>query len=356
MFSVLPLHHTYESTIGFLYPFSVGASVVVCQGLKHLVDDMKETHPTAMLAVPLLIETLYNRINKSIQKSKKAGMVNSMMRMTGVLASMGVDIRRRVFKEILDNLGGRIRIIVSAAAPIDKTIGNWIESLGIMFLQGYGLTETAPITGVTPDYDRRIGSAGKVVLCNEVRVEDPNENGEGEIWIKGDTVMMGYYEDPEATAKCIVDGWFDSGDIGYMDEDNYIYITGRSKNVIVTQNGKNIYPEEIEQMLSHVEEIAECFVYGKEVEGNKELIVTCRAIPNRDAIKELHPDQVAGDVASDEECYKVINAKIREINNDLSNFKNIKRLEIKQGEFIKTSTMKVKRYAELKTDDVFTMK
>ena len=343
LFSVLPLHHTYESTIGFLLPMAIGASIAVCQGLKHIASDMKETVPTAIIAVPLLIEALYKKINQGIEKSGKAQMVKYMITLTNGLKNLGVDIKRKVFKDIYANLGGRLRIVVSAAAPIDAKVGKWLEDIGVIFLQGYGLTETAPIAALTPDYDTRVGSAGKSVVCDEIKIKDPNENGEGEILIRGKTVMLGYYEDAEATAAAIDgDGWFNSGDIGYMDEDGFIYITGRSKNVIVTQNGKNIYPEEIETLLSKVEEIKECMVYGKEVAGEKELIITARVIPDYERIEELH-----GADLSEDEVYKVIWEQIKKVNRKLSNYKTIKKLEIKTDEFEKTSTMKIKRYAEL---------
>lgn len=345
LFSVLPLHHTYESTIGFLLPMAVGASVAVCQGLKHIANDMKETSPTAIIAVPLLIETLYKKIIQGIEKSGKTSVVKSMISLTNGLKNLGIDVKRKVFKDIYENLGGRLRIMVSAAAPIDPKVGKWVQDIGILFLQGYGLTETAPIAALTPDYDPRVGSAGKSVVWDEIKINEPNENGEGEIWIKGKTVMLGYYEDPEATAAVMNDGWFNSGDIGYMDEDGFIYITGRSKNVIVTQNGKNIYPEEIEGLLAHVEEIEECMVYGKEVAGEKELIITARVIPNYDRIEELH-----GEDLSEEEIYKLIWEQIKQVNRKLSNYKTIKKLEIKTDKFEKTSTMKIKRYAELAKD------
>lgn len=345
LFSVLPLHHTYESTIGFLLPMAIGASVAVCQGLKHIAGDMKETSPTAIIAVPLLIEALYKKITQGIEKSGKAQAVKYMITLTNGLKNLGIDVKRKVFKDIYDNLGGRLRIVVSAAAPIDPKVGRWLEDIGVTFLQGYGLTETAPIAALTPDFDTRVGSAGKAVVCDEIKINDPDENGEGEIFIKGKTVMLGYYEDPEATAAVMHDGWFNSGDIGYMDEDGFIYLTGRSKNVIVTQNGKNIYPEEIELLLSKVEEIKECMVYGKEVAGEKELIITARVIPDYEQIEELH-----GAGLSEEDVYKVIWEQIKKVNRKLSNYKTIKKLEIKNDEFEKTSTMKIKRYAELAKD------
>ena len=344
-FSVLPLHHTYESSIGALLPFANGSSVAICGGLRYIVPDMQESKPTAMLAVPLLVESLYKKINQSIEKSGKSGLVNSMLHLTNALKSVGIDIKRKVFKEIYDNLGGNMRIIVSAAAPIDKKIGKWVQDIGIEFLQGYGLTETAPIAALTPECDPRVGSVGLPVNCAQIKIHNPNENEEGEIWIKSQTLMLGYYEDEEATKEVVHDGWFNSGDIGYQDKDGYVYVTGRSKNVIVTQNGKNIYPEEIELLLSKISEIQECMVYGKEVEGEKELIISVKVIPNMEEIERLH-----GKDLSEEEIHKIIWNKIKEVNKGLTSYKAIKNLEIKHDEFAKTTTMKIKRYVELQKD------
>ncbi len=349
LMSILPLHHTYESSIGFLLPFGIGASISVCQGLKHIVSDLQETKPTALLTVPLLVESLYRKINANIKKSKKDGLVNSMIHVTNALKVVGVDIKRKVFNEIYENLGGRLRIIVSAAAPIDAKIGKWVEDIGILFLQGYGLTETAPIAALTPDFETKVGSAGKAVVGAKLRIDHPNENGEGEVLICSKTLMLGYYEDEEATKEAIFEEngerWFHSGDIGYMDNDGFLYITGRSKNVIVTQNGKNIYPEEIELMLSKHTEIKECMVYGKEVEGEKELIITAKVIPNYEVIEEKYRKDL-----SEEEVYKIIWDKVKEVNKELTSYKAIKKLEIKHDDFVKTTTMKIKRYEEIKKD------
>ena len=350
-FSVLPLHHTYESTIGFLLPMAKGCSIAICQGLKHIVPDLKETNPTAMLAVPLLIESLYKKINQTIEKSGKTALVNSMMHVTNALKNVGVDLKKKVFAEIYANLGGKIRIVVSAAAPIDAKVGRWLQDLGIIFLQGYGLTETAPIAALTPQYDPRVGSAGKAVTCAEIKIDNPNENGEGEVLIKSETLMIGYYEDQEATDEVIEineqgERWFHSGDVGYLDKDGFLYITGRIKNVIVTQNGKNIYPEEIELMLGEISEIKECMVYGKEVEGEKELIITVKVIPNNEEIERLH-----GKDLSEEEIYNIIWEKIKEVNHKLTSYKAIKKLEIKKDEFAKTTTMKIKRFVEISKDN-----
>jgi len=343
LFSVLPLHHTYESTVGFLEPISVGASIGVCEGLKYIVPNLKEIKPTAILAVPLLVESLYKKIYGNIVKSKKEGLVNSMITITNALKATHIDIKRKVFGEIYENLGGNLKYIVSAAAPIDSKIGKWLENIGIIFLQGYGLTETAPIAALTPEYDTKVGSVGKPVICADIKIDNPNENGEGEILIKSSTLMLGYYEDEEATKEVMDGEYFKSGDVGYIDNDGFLYITGRSKNVIVTQNGKNIYPEEIENLLKDIDEISECMVYGKEVEGEKELIITALLIPNYAYIEEHY-----GKDLNKDQIFDIVWAKIKEVNKSLSTYKAIKRLEIKEDDFAKTTTMKIKRYEELK--------
>ena len=340
LFSVLPLHHTYESSIGFLVPLGSGASIVVCEGLKHIVPNLKETHPTAMLAVPLLIETLYKKINENIIKSKKDKIVKSMIHITNALKTVGVDVKKKVFNEIYDNLGGNIRIIVSAAAPIDAKIGRWLQDIGINFLQGYGLTETSPIAGLTPEFAPKVGSAGKAVVCAELKIENPNEKGEGEVLIKSETLMLGYYEDEEATKEAVVDGWFHTGDIGYLDSEGFLFITGRSKNVIITGNGKNVYPEEIELLLGYIEEIKECMVYGLEEDGD--VTIAVKVIPNKEKIEEKHGKDI-----TEEKERNIIWEEIKKVNKGLTSYKAIKHLEIKKDEFEKTTTMKIKRYAEL---------
>ena len=329
---------------------ALGASVAVCEGLRYILPNIQESKPTALLAVPLLIETLYKKINEGIKKSHKATLVSSMIATTNLLKKAGLDIKKRVFKDIYDQLGGRLRLIVSAAAPIDKKAGKWLEDIGIIFLQGYGLTETCPISAVTPDFDPRVGAAGKLIWQAQAKVINKNEDGEGEICIKTPTVMLGYYENEEETKKVIdEEGYFHTGDIGYVDDEGFIYITGRSKNVIVTQNGKNIYPEEIELLLDKVPEIKESMVYGKEPEGEmakrkdaKELIITARVIPNTDEIEKLH-----GTGLTDEAIKEIIWNRIKEVNKKLTGYKAIKELEIKEGEFEKTSTMKIKRFKEI---------
>ena len=340
MFSVLPLHHTYESTIGFLTPISRGASIAICQGLKHIVKNLQETNPTIMLAVPVLVESLYRKINLNIKKSKKENLVNSMMHVTNVLKKVNLDIKRKVFSEIHNTLGGNLRLIVSAAAPIDGKIGKWVENIGILFLQGYGLTETSPIAALTPDYNPKVGSVGKAVICAKLKIDNPNENGEGEILIKSKTLMQGYYEDEKLTKEVIKDEWFYSGDIGYLDKEGFLYITGRSKNVIITNNGKNIYPEELELLVNSIPLVKESMVYGIVKDDSLKLAV--RVTLNEEFIEFEYKDR-----PSDEEIYDLIWKNIKEINRTLTAYKAIKKLEIKKEEFVKTTTMKIKRKDEL---------
>lgn len=350
LFSVLPLHHTYESTIGFLYPISQGASVAVCEGLRYIVPNLQEAKPTAILTVPLLVENIYKKINESIKKSHKEKVVSSMIVATNLLKVVGIDVKKKIFKDIYDNLGGNLRIIVSAAAPIDKKVGKWLDDIGMLFIQGYGLTETAPIAAVTPDYKLSVGSAGKTIWQADIKVDNPNGDGEGELLIKSPTLMLGYYEDEEETNKVIdKNGYFHSGDIGYVNDEGYVFITGRSKNVIVTQNGKNIYPEEIETLLLKNQEIKDVIVYGKSPEGEiankkdkQELIITARVVPNYDYINKDKATEL-----NDDEIYDLIWQIVKNTNKKITSYKAIKSLEIKKEDFEKTSTMKVKRYKEL---------
>lgn len=340
LFSVLPLHHTYESTIGYLVPMACGCSIAVCEGLRYLVDNLKETKPTAILAVPLLIEKVYSKINDNIKKSKKESLVNTMIYMTNMLKHVNIDIKRKVFKEIHQSLGGNLRIIVSAAAPIDEKVIKWFEDIGIVMLQGYGLTETAPIAALTPEYDRRPGTVGKSVICAEIKVDNPNENGEGELLIKSDTLMLGYYDDEEKTNEVIKDGWFSSGDVGYIDKDGNIHVTGRSKNVIVTKNGKNIYPEEIELLLNDLKEIKESIVCGRESSKNDDLIITAVIVPDYQYIEKEYSIKKE----EEEKIYVLLDKKVKDVNRKLSSYKVVKKIEIRTEEFEKTTTMKIKRY------------
>lgn len=345
-FSVLPMHHSYESTVGMMIPIYCGVSIAYAGGLKSIANDLKETHPTVMLVVPALIENLMKKVNKGIEKQGKTKTVHFMMRLTNALGKPGRALKKKVFKQILDNLGGRVRIIVSAAAPIDPFIGKEIEDLGIMFVQGYGLTETSPLATLVPETDRRPDSVGIPGECCEVKIENPNEDGIGEVIIKGTNVTQGYFENEEETKKSIVDGWFHSGDLGYIDKTGFLYLTGRCKNLIITGNGKNVYPEELEVLVNKIPYVNESMVYAKQdPKDEKEQIIAVRVTLDNAYLEEKYGK---GNIPSDEELHEIIWQEIKEVNKGLSTFKWIKDLEIKKEDFVKTTTMKIKRYEELK--------
>ncbi len=346
-FSVLPLHHSYESTVGMMIPIYCGLSIGYAGGLKSIANDLKTVQPTVMLGVPALIENLMKKVLSTIEKQGKTRLVNSMIKITNALGKPGFKLKRKVFKSVLDGLGGKIRLIVSAAAPIDPEIGNKIEGFGILFLQGYGLTETSPLATLVPDTERKFGSVGKAGKCCTVKINEPNEEGIGEVWIKGENVTSGYYENEEETAKSFTDGWFHSGDLGYIGEDGHLYLTGRCKNLIITGNGKNVYPEEIENLVNKIPYVNESMVYAtQDPRDEKEQIIAVKVTLDEAYIKEKY----GNDVPSDEEMHNLIWAEIKEVNKKLSSFKWIKDLEIKKEDFVKTTTMKIKRHEELKNN------
>ena len=345
-FSVLPLHHSYESTVGMMIPIYNGISIAYAGGLKSIASDLKTTSPTVLLGVPALIENLIKKINKGIEKQGKTKLVTTMISITNVFGSFGYNLKRKLFKDIIAQLGGRIRLIVSAAAPIDPVIGKRIEDFGIMFVQGYGLTETSPLATLVPHTDRRADSVGIPGVCCQIKINEPNEDGIGEVWIKGSNVTEGYFENEEETKKAITDGWFHSGDLGYIDSTGFLYLTGRCKNLIITGNGKNVYPEEIETLVNKIPEVNESMVYAKQDPKDKnEQIIAVKVTLDKDYLEEKY----GKDVPSDDELQGIIWDKIKEeVNHKLAGFKWIKDLEIKKNDFIKTTTMKIKRYEELK--------
>lgn len=346
-FSVLPLHHSYEAHIGMIVPVYNGLTIAYAGGLKSIANDLKETKPSVMLAVPALIENLIKKVNKEIDKKGKTKLVNYVIKATNMLGSLGWKMKRELLKEIHASLGGNIRLIVSAAAPIDPVIGKSVEGFGIMFLQGYGLTETSPLAALVPDTNRKFGSVGIAADCCEIKINEPNEDGIGEVFIKGDNVTSGYYENEEETKKSFTGEWFHSGDLGYMDKDGFLYLTGRSKNLIITGNGKNVYPEEIENLINKIGYVNESLVYQKEDPKDKnEQIIAVKVTVDEAYIKDVHGETPP----SDEELHELIWKEIKEVNHTLVPYKWVKELEVKKEDFIKTTTMKIKRYEELKKD------
>lgn len=343
--SVLPLHHTYENTCGFLCPIYRGAAVAYCEGLRHILKNLQESKATIMLGVPLIFESIYKRIWD--QAAKKPEMLKKLkfgLKLSNLLKKLGIDISRKIFAQIHNNFGGNLRLFISGAAGIDPEVAKGFRNFGINFIQGYGLTECSPIVALNRDVDFKDNAAGLPLPGLDVRIENAGADGNGEISVAGPSVMLGYYEDPDNTAKVMKDGRFYTGDLGYMDSARFLYITGRKKNVIVTKNGKNIYPEEIETMLGKSPFIKESLVYGKDDEVYGDVVVSATIVPEMDAIQAHFGDHQP----SPEEIYDLIHKEVKAVNKSLVIYKYIKDFNLRDEEFAKTTSKKIKRYAESK--------
>ena len=336
-FSILPLHHTYECTIGFLLPLYSGASICYCDGLRYISKNMLEYHPSVILCVPLLLESMYKKIMKSLKKSLPEKYTKDG---ENPIDKLPFILRKIVSRKVKNTLGGRLRVFIVGAAAVNPEIANIFDKLKLNSLQGYGLTECAPLVAGNTDFYKRNDSAGLPIPTVEYKIDNPNQEGVGEIIVKGPNVMLGYYNMPEETEKVLKDGWFHTGDLGKIDENGFLYITGRCKSVIVTKNGKNIYPEEIESYLNESPLISESLVIGTHKENDDETYINAQIFPNKEAITEY----LKGTVPTKEEIKKVISDVIANVNSKIPNYKHIKEFAIRDSEFEKTTTQKVKRY------------
>lgn len=339
-FSVLPLHHTYECTIGFLLPIYSGASICHCEGLRYIVQNMQEFHPSVILCVPLLLEKMHKNIVKNMNKTlpekyRKEQDENPYY-------DLPFFMKQIVKNKVKNTLGGRLRVFIVGAASVNPNVAADFRNMNLNVLQGYGLTECSPLVAGNTDFFQRDDSGGLPIPNVEYKIENPNDEGVGEIIVKGPNIMLGYYEDEEKTNQTIIDGWFHTGDLGKIDEDGYLYITGRCKSVIVTKNGKNIYPEELEYYLNDNPLISESLVLGIQKENDDETYINAQIYPNIEAIKETFK----GSVPTKEEIQKLIQDVISNVNNKLPNYKHIKGFIIRDKEFEKTTTQKVKRYGK----------
>lgn len=333
----LPFHHTFGST-GLLFFLSNGATNVFCDGIRHIQSNLKEYKVTTFVCVPLLLEAMYKKIMKEIEKQGKEKLIKKIIPITNFLLKLKIDIRRKVFKDIINSLGGNIRFIVSGASGIDKKVAKGFNDFGILTVQGYGLTETSPVLSAENENCIRYGSIGYPMANVEIKIDNPNEEGIGEIIAKGPNVMLGYYENEEATNEVIVDGWFHTGDLAYRDKDGYIFIAGRKKNVIVLKNGKNIYPEELEILINDLPYVEESMVFGMPKEDD--LVVSAKIVYNKE-FKEKNN-------YTEEELREKIWQDIKEINKELPTYQHIKNIIVTDEPMIKTTTAKVKRYEEIK--------
>ena len=340
-FSVLPLHHTYECTLGFLLPIYSGASIAHCEGLRYIAKNMAEFHPSVILCVPLLLEKLHKNIVKNMNKSlpEKYRKENQD---ENPFDNLPLIMKKIVKTKVKNTLGGRLRVFIVGAASANPSILSDFRKLKLNTLQGYGLTECSPLVAGNTDFFQKDDSAGLPIPNVEYKIDSPNKDGIGEIIVKGPNVMLGYYNNPEATANSIKDGWFYTGDLGKIDENGYLYITGRCKSVIVTKNGKNIYPEEVEYYLNDNPLISEALVQGIQDDDNDETYVKAQIYPNLEAISEY----LKSSVPTKQEIKKIISDVVSNVNSKLPNYKHIKGFIIRDKEFEKTTTQKVKRYGE----------
>lgn len=336
----LPYHHTFGST-GQLFFLYSGACSCYCDGLRHIQENLREYKVSVFVCVPLLLEAMYKKIMVQVEKQGKTKLIQTMTKVCNALLKVGIDIRRVVFKQILDPLGGKLRFAISGASAIDGEVVKGFNNFGILCVQGYGLTETAPVLSAEREGLIRYGSIGFPLPSVEIKIDDPDENGIGEITAKGPNVMLGYYENEEATKEVLQDGWFHTGDLGYFDKDGFLFVNGRKKNVIVLKNGKKVFPEEMELLINNLPYVAESMVFGWPVEDDVE--VSVKIVYN----KEYTDREFAG--YSQEQLKEMIWKDIKEINRSLAKYKYMKNLVITDQPMIKTSTAKIKRHEEMKT-------
>ena len=339
----LPLHHTFGST-GMLFFLSNGAANAFCDGLRHIQKNMKEYKVSVFVGVPLLLEAMHKKILQEVERQGKTKLINIMKKLTRALLKIGIDIRRKVFKQIIDSLGGHIRFVVSGAAAIDKQVAQDFNDFGILTVQGYGLTETAPVLLAEDEKNIKYGSVGLPMENVEIKIDNPNEEGIGEIIAKGPNVMLGYYEDEAATNEVLKNGWFHTGDLGYMDDDGFVFVTGRKKNVIVLKNGKNIYPEEIEALIGRIDGVKESFVFGVPANNadEKESKINAEIVYEKERMKEI-----LGTIDEDK-IKEYLWENVKTINKTMPAYKYIREIIVTDQELIKTTTQKVKRHEEIK--------
>ena len=339
----LPYHHTFGAT-GQLVMLAAGAATAYCDGLKYLQKNIVEYRISVFFCVPLLIEAIYKRIMLTVKKEGLERKVRFGLKLSGLLLKCGIDVRRKIFKQILDQLGGSLRLVISGASAIDPEAIEGFNRFGITAVQGYGMTEASPVLAAENSQERRPGSIGKAIPGVTLMIDEPNEEGIGELIARGPNVMSGYYENPEETAKMLAGGWLHTGDLAYADRDGYLFICGRKKNVIVLKNGKNVYPEELEQLISNLPYVEENMVFGQPRHGeDKQDLAVCAKIVYQPAYMQ----EMLG-LSRAEDIEARIRTDIDRINEELPTYKRIYRLVVTDQPMIKTTTGKVKRYAETK--------
>lgn len=335
----LPYHHTFGST-GQLIMLASGVATAFPDGLRHIAENFREYQVSLFVGVPLLIESIYGKIEKEIEKQGKAQLIHRVKKVSNFLLKCGIDVRRKLFKQIINQLGGSMRLMISGAAGLDREVARNLNELGIRTIQGYGLTETSPVIAAENDKYIKYGSVGFPMKNVTVEVVQKDENGIGEIRAKGPNVMLGYYENEEATNDVLKDGWFYTGDLGYFDEEGFLFVTGRKKNVIVLKSGKKVFPEELEELVNKIDVVKESMVFGFPKDDDVDVSVKIQY--DEDVRKEKY----AG--LSDEEFEKAVWNEIKEINKEMPKYKYMKHMILTTEDFIKTTTAKIKRFEEIK--------
>lgn len=336
--SILPYNHTYESSLGVLCYLCMGRTININENLRTVLPNMKFFKPTDIQFVPAFVESIYKKVWAQAEESGKAKTLETALKTSRRLRKTGVDMRRVLFHDILKSFGGKIQRFVCGGASVKPHVCEFFEDIGITILTGYGISECSPLVTVSRDYFHDPYSCGVPIADCEVKIDSPNDAGEGEILVKGPNVMLGYFKNPEATEAAFRDGWFLTGDIGKFDEEGRLYITGRKKNIIVLKNGKNIYPEELESYFAQSELIAEILVYASADENNQDAAITAEIFPNQEKAKELGSDEIE----------KAIHAEVEAHNARLPVYKQIKRVTFRDTEFEKTTTRKIKRFVAQK--------
>ena len=340
LLSILPIHHVFECTVGFLFSLYKGAQTVFCDGLRHVVENLNEYQVTVMACVPAIYERIFMIIRKQLEKQ---GKLEEILKNEEKYKKASMEERKEVFKEIHNIIGGKIKLFISGAAALDSKIEEKYRLLGINIVQGYGLTETSPVVAIGTNKYYKTGSIGKTVPNVEAKIVDINDEGIGELIVKGPNVMLGYYNNEEATKEVIKDGWFYTGDLAKIDEEGYIYICGRKKSVIVLKNGKNIFPEEMENLVNKIEGVKESFIFGKQQSEDKnDIKINVKIVFDRDIVRDVYK------VQTDSEIQEVLSKKIKEINQTMPKYKSIKGILLTEEPLIKTTTNKIKRQENLK--------
>lgn len=339
--ALLPFHHVYGST-GLLMMLASGAKTVYTDGLKYISQNLKEYGVTVFVGVPLIIEAIYRRVSKEIEKKGKTKKVENARKISNILRKFHIDLRRILFKEIINGLGGKLEYVVLGGAPANVEIINTLNDFGIVTTQGYGLTETSPVVSSENYNCLKPGSVGKPLKNIELKIEAPDENGIGEIAVRGKNVMLGYYKNEEATKEVIRDGWFYTGDLGRFDEKGFLYISGRHKNMIVLKNGKKVFPEELEELVNKIELVKESMVFGlPDPKDNTDIKLSVKVVYDKELVDEKYEN------LSLDEIKEIIWKQIKEINKTFPKYKYIKNIILTDQELIKTTTKKIKRNKEL---------